>query len=107
MHLIDTAHPLNPMTLVWECNEFADCVIEHHQGCLYLFTDAAKEGVSPDSYYLLRSNVEVMGSRTWEVCIYSPYSKFIFGISIIFIRIFIFLSLFYSQIEADSCISQW
>ncbi|RVW57620.1 Protease 2 [Vitis vinifera] len=42
--LINAADPLSGMTLVWECGGQAHCIVEHHQGCLYLFTDAAKEG---------------------------------------------------------------
>lgn len=52
--LINADDPLSGMTLVWECESQTHCIIEHHQGRLYLFTDAAREGVPADSHYLLR-----------------------------------------------------
>ncbi|KAA8531765.1 hypothetical protein F0562_006518 [Nyssa sinensis] len=65
--LIDAADPLSGMTLVWECEAHAHCIIEHHQGYLYLFTDAAKEGQPFDFHYLLRRNVEAsFGPINWE-----------------------------------------
>ncbi|PIA52390.1 hypothetical protein AQUCO_01000335v1, partial [Aquilegia coerulea] len=66
VYLINAADPLSGMTLVWECEPQAHCIVEHHQGCLYLFTDAAKGGQPVDSHYLLRCPVEDSGSRTWE-----------------------------------------
>ncbi|KAL2552140.1 Prolyl oligopeptidase family protein [Forsythia ovata] len=65
--LINAADPLSGMKLVWECKEQAHCIIEHHQGYLYLFTDAAKQGRPVDHHYLLRSPVECSYSpRKWE-----------------------------------------
>ncbi|XP_059594406.1 uncharacterized protein LOC100263895 isoform X2 [Vitis vinifera] len=65
--LINAADPLSGMTLVWECGGQAHCIVEHHQGCLYLFTDAAKEGQPVDYHYLLCSPVVVSSSpRNWE-----------------------------------------
>lgn len=56
------------MTLVWECNALAHCIIEHHQGFLYLFTDSPKGGKSADNHYLLRSAVnDFSNPRKWEV----------------------------------------
>lgn len=56
------------MTLVWECDALAHCIIEHHQGYLYLFTDAPKGGKSVDYHYLLCSPVDDPSNpRTWEV----------------------------------------
>lgn len=56
------------MTLVWECGAQAHCIVEHHQGFLYLFTDAAKEGQPVDNHYLLRSPVDPSQRlRKWEV----------------------------------------
>ncbi|XXG49251.1 hypothetical protein AAC387_Pa02g3487 [Persea americana] len=66
VYLINADNPLSGMTLVWECEPQVHCIIEHHRGCLYLFTDAARGGVPVDSHYLLRSPVEVSGSRIWE-----------------------------------------
>ena len=59
------------MTLVWEGEPFVHCVVEHHRGYLYLFTDATRKGQPVDDHYLLRSPVDVDVStdhRVWEVC---------------------------------------
>ncbi|KAG2724592.1 hypothetical protein I3760_01G025300 [Carya illinoinensis] len=65
--VINAADPLSGMTLVWECEGLSHCIVEHHQGCLYLFTDAAKQGQSVDYHYLLRSPVDASSSpRKWE-----------------------------------------
>ncbi|CAI9110073.1 OLC1v1010037C1 [Oldenlandia corymbosa var. corymbosa] len=65
--LINAADPLSGMTLVWECEAKAHCIVEHHQGYLYLFTDAAKAGQLVDNHYLLRSLVKSPpGPRRWE-----------------------------------------
>ncbi|XP_071915974.1 uncharacterized protein [Coffea arabica] len=65
--LINAADPLSGMTLVWECETRVHCIVEHHQGFLYLFTDAAKEGQPVDNHYLLRSPVDPSPSlRKWE-----------------------------------------
>lgn len=56
------------MELIWECEELAHCIVEHHLGDLYLFTDASKGHEPVDSHYLLRSPLKVDStSRTWEV----------------------------------------
>ena len=68
MFLINAADPLSGLTLVWECEGLAHCVLEHHQGLLYLFTDAAKAGQPVDCHYLLRSPLDDSTSpRIWEV----------------------------------------
>ncbi|XP_057491790.1 uncharacterized protein LOC130777433 isoform X2 [Actinidia eriantha] len=64
--LINAADPLSGLTLVWECEAVAHCIIEHHQGYLYLFTDAAKMGQPVDFHYLLRSPVHTAAPRKWE-----------------------------------------
>ncbi|XP_059457407.1 uncharacterized protein LOC132187199 isoform X2 [Corylus avellana] len=65
--LINAADPLSGMTLIWDCEGIAHCIVEHHQGCLYIFTDAAKESQSVDYHYLLRSPVDASSSpRVWE-----------------------------------------
>ncbi|KNA16379.1 hypothetical protein SOVF_089420 isoform A [Spinacia oleracea] len=65
--LIDSANPLSGMTLVWDGEPFVHCVVEHHGGYLYLFTDAAREGQPVDSHYLLRSPVDIAPDhRVWE-----------------------------------------
>ncbi|POO02693.1 Peptidase S9A, prolyl oligopeptidase [Trema orientale] len=65
--LINAADPFSGLTLVWECEGLAHCILEHHQGLLYLFTDAAKEGQPVDFHYLLRSPVDAStGPRIWE-----------------------------------------
>ncbi|KAM3363581.1 protease 2 [Capsicum galapagoense] len=65
--LIDAAEPLSGMIPVWECEAQSHCVVEHHQGYLYLFTDAAKDGQSVDHHYLLRSPVNcTLNGRKWE-----------------------------------------
>ncbi|KAG8641277.1 protease 2 isoform X2 [Manihot esculenta] len=65
--LINAADPLSGMTLVWECEGLAHCVVEHHQGYLYLFTDAARDGQLVDHHYLLCSPIHSSSSpRKWE-----------------------------------------
>ncbi|KAL5557164.1 hypothetical protein UlMin_039400 [Ulmus minor] len=65
--LINAADPMSGLTLVWECEDVAHCIVEHHQGCLYLFTDAAKAGQPVDNHYLLCSPVDASTNlRTWE-----------------------------------------
>ncbi|XP_077233557.1 prolyl oligopeptidase family protein [Tasmannia lanceolata] len=64
--LINAANPLSGMKLVWECGSQAHCIVEHHRGYLYLFTDAVRGGAEVDSHYLLRCPVETSGSRIWE-----------------------------------------
>ncbi|KAH6833743.1 Prolyl oligopeptidase family protein [Perilla frutescens var. hirtella] len=65
--LINAADPLSGMTLVWEGESNTHCIIEHHQGYLYLFTDAAMQGQPVDHHYLLRSPVASPCSpRNWE-----------------------------------------
>ncbi|KAI4327512.1 hypothetical protein L6164_019962 [Bauhinia variegata] len=56
--LINAADPLSGMTLVWESDARVHCIIEHHRGCLYLFTDAPKGGQSVDYHYLLCSELD-------------------------------------------------
>ena len=70
MFLINAADPLSGMTLVWECGTQARCIIEHHQGFLYLFTNAPREGHPVDSHYLLRCPVETsINFRNREVSV--------------------------------------
>ncbi|KAH7843110.1 hypothetical protein Vadar_012745 [Vaccinium darrowii] len=64
--LINAADPLSGLTSVWECEALAHCIVEHHQGYLYLFTDAAKEGQPVDCHYLIRSPVHTSAPRKWE-----------------------------------------
>lgn len=60
------------MTLVWESEANVHCIIEHHQGYLYLFTDAAIKGQPVDHHYLLYSPVASSCSpRNWEVRVIS------------------------------------
>lgn len=55
------------MTLLWECEGIAHCIVEHHQGYLYLFTDATKDGQLVDNHYILRSPVDASSNpRIWE-----------------------------------------
>lgn len=67
--MINAADPLSGLTSVWECEALAHCIVEHHQGYLYLFTDAAKEGQSVDCHYLIRSPVHTSFPRKWEVSV--------------------------------------
>ncbi|PWA59727.1 prolyl oligopeptidase family protein [Artemisia annua] len=64
--LINAADPLSGLTLVWECEACAHCIIEHHHGYLYLFTNADRGGQSVDCHYLLRSPLNSSGPRKWE-----------------------------------------
>ncbi|GMH14761.1 hypothetical protein Nepgr_016602 [Nepenthes gracilis] len=65
--LIDSVNPLSEMVPIWEGEAFVHCIVEHHQGNLYLFTDAARGGQLVDNHYLVRSPVEAASSqRNWE-----------------------------------------
>ncbi|CAL0313474.1 unnamed protein product [Lupinus luteus] len=65
--LINAADPLSGLKLVWECDAQAHCIIEHHHGYLYLFTDAPKGGQSVDYHYLLCRRVDDPSNpRKWE-----------------------------------------
>ncbi|KAL9261164.1 Protease 2-like protein [Drosera capensis] len=65
--LLDSADPFSGIRLVWEGEAFVHCIVEHHHGYLFLFTDAAKEGQLADNHYLLRSPVgDNSGQRKWE-----------------------------------------
>lgn len=64
--LINAADPLSGLKLVWECEPLAHCIVEHHCGYLYLFTDAARVGQPVDSHYLLRSPANISSPRKWE-----------------------------------------
>ncbi|KAF3438879.1 hypothetical protein FNV43_RR17154 [Rhamnella rubrinervis] len=65
--LINAADPFSGLTLVWECEGIAHCIVEHHHGNLYLFTDAAKGGQPVDYHYLLRTPLDAFTSpRIWE-----------------------------------------
>lgn len=69
------------MTLVWESEGIVHCILEHHQGYLYLFTDAAKDGHVVDSHYLLCSPVDCPSNpRIWEVgeLIMTSFVSFLF-----------------------------
>ncbi|KAK9164344.1 hypothetical protein Syun_005246 [Stephania yunnanensis] len=66
VYLINAMDPLSGMTLVWESEPQSHCIVEHHRGCLYLFTDADKEGEPVNSHYLLRCPVETSASKSWE-----------------------------------------
>ncbi|XP_062102201.1 uncharacterized protein LOC133811748 isoform X2 [Humulus lupulus] len=63
--LINAADPLSGLTLVWECEGLAHCTLEHHQGLLYLFTDAPKAGQPAECHYLLCSPADTC-PRIWE-----------------------------------------
>lgn len=66
--LINAADPLSGMTLVWESKGLCHCIVEHHQGYLFLFTDATKDGKPVENHYLLRSPVNPSNvPATWEV----------------------------------------
>ncbi|PKA54322.1 oligopeptidase B [Apostasia shenzhenica] len=65
VYLINAADPLSGMILVWEGEPHAHCIVEHHQGYLYLFTDAARGGIPVDSHYLLRASL-ASNPWTWE-----------------------------------------
>lgn len=55
------------MRLVWEGESQVHCIVEHHHGRLYLFTDASREGTPVDSHYLMLSDVESPGPKSWKV----------------------------------------
>ncbi|XP_066383350.1 uncharacterized protein [Miscanthus floridulus] len=65
VYLINASDPLSQMTLVWEGESQVHCIVEHHRGQLYLFTDAAR-GVPVDSHYVMQSVVESSGPNSWK-----------------------------------------
>jgi hypothetical protein len=67
VYLINASNPLSQMTLVWEGESQVHCIVEHHRGHLYLFTDAAREGVPVDAHYIMQSVVESSGPNSWKV----------------------------------------
>ncbi|KAM0853900.1 hypothetical protein ACQ4PT_050762 [Festuca glaucescens] len=66
VYLIKGSDPLSRMTLVWEGESQVHCIVEHHHGRLYLFTDASREGVRVNSHYLMQSDVESPGPKSWK-----------------------------------------
>ncbi|KAE8727145.1 prolyl endopeptidase-like isoform X2 [Hibiscus syriacus] len=65
--LINAADPFSGMALAWESEGIVHCILEHHQGYFYLFTDASKNGQTIDNHYLLRSPVDSSSNpRIWE-----------------------------------------
>jgi hypothetical protein len=56
------------MHKVWDYESEVDCILEHHQGYLYMFTDAPRDGKPSDGHYLLRCPVVACDSGDWEVC---------------------------------------
>lgn len=73
VYLINASDPLSRMALVWEGESQVHCIVEHHRGCLFLFTDAAREGVPVDSHYLMQSDVRCAGPKSWKVPIIRLY----------------------------------
>uniref|UniRef100_A0A0E0QSA0 Prolyl endopeptidase n=1 Tax=Oryza rufipogon TaxID=4529 RepID=A0A0E0QSA0_ORYRU len=66
VYLINASDPLSRMRLVWEGESQVHCIVEHHHGRLYLFTDASREGTPVDSHYLMLSDVESPGPKSWK-----------------------------------------
>ncbi|XP_039117021.1 protease 2 [Dioscorea cayenensis subsp. rotundata] len=66
VYLINAADPLSGLTLIWECEPHAHCIVEHHRGFFYLFTNAARSGTPVDSHYLLCCAAGDIKSRNWE-----------------------------------------
>uniref|UniRef100_A0ACD5YEL8 Uncharacterized protein n=1 Tax=Avena sativa TaxID=4498 RepID=A0ACD5YEL8_AVESA len=66
VYLIKASDPLSRMILVWEGESQVHCIVEHHHGRLYLFTDAAREGVHVNSHYLMQSDAESPGPKSWK-----------------------------------------
>ncbi|KAI3922068.1 hypothetical protein MKX01_005757 [Papaver californicum] len=66
VYLINAADPLSDMKLVYEFEPHVHCMIEHHRGYLYAFTNAAKDGQPADCHYLLSCPAEASDSRKWE-----------------------------------------
>ncbi|KAE8697339.1 putative molybdopterin cofactor sulfurase [Hibiscus syriacus] len=64
---IALSDPFSGMTLAWESEGIVHCILKHHQGYFYLFTDAAKNGQTIDNHYLLRSPIDSSSNpRIWE-----------------------------------------
>ncbi|KAJ0963395.1 hypothetical protein J5N97_028517 [Dioscorea zingiberensis] len=66
VYLINAADPLSGLSLIWECEPHTHCIVEHHRGFFYLFTDAARSGVPANSHYLLCCAGADIESRNWE-----------------------------------------
>jgi hypothetical protein len=87
VYLINASDPLSQMTLVWEGESQVHCIVEHHRGHLYLFTDAARDGVPVDSHYVMQSVVESSGPNSWKVqTIHLLYAMLIFFFEPLFSR---------------------
>jgi len=54
------------MHKVWDYKSKVDCILEHHQGYLYMFTDAPRDGKPIDGHYLLRCPIVACDSGVWE-----------------------------------------
>uniref|UniRef100_A0A7N0ZVI3 Peptidase S9A N-terminal domain-containing protein n=1 Tax=Kalanchoe fedtschenkoi TaxID=63787 RepID=A0A7N0ZVI3_KALFE len=67
VYLMNAADPLSGMAIVWEGEPHVHCVLEHHQGYLYLFTNASREGKPVDHHYILRKPLEATSDiSNWE-----------------------------------------
>ncbi|KAL4563690.1 hypothetical protein LXL04_027735 [Taraxacum kok-saghyz] len=66
--LINAVDLLSGLTLIWECEPCAHCIIEHHQGYLYFFTNADRNGQSVNYYYILRSCLHSSNSKKVGEC---------------------------------------
>ncbi|CAM8882421.1 unnamed protein product [Rhodiola kirilowii] len=65
--LINAADPMSDMTLVWEGEPHVHCVVKHHQGHLYLFTNACRQGKPVDDHYILRKPLDATSDiNKWE-----------------------------------------
>ncbi|KAH9620637.1 hypothetical protein KSS87_008673, partial [Heliosperma pusillum] len=95
VYMIDSSNPLSEMTLVWEGVPFVHCVVEHHGGHLYLFTDAARGGQPVDNHYLLCSPVDVASDQRvwqamyhiWWACNYCRINRAIWRPEVVFLRV--------------------
>ncbi|XP_059069028.1 uncharacterized protein LOC131067560 isoform X2 [Cryptomeria japonica] len=76
VYILDTMNLGAGLHKVWECDPNVHCLLEHHQGYLYMFTDAPRDGNSVDGHYLLRRPVGASKSDNWEnVFIDEPHMK--------------------------------
>lgn len=66
VHFLDAANLGAGMHKVWDCESEVDCILEHHQGYLYMFTNAPRVGKLSDGHYLLRCPVVACDSGDWE-----------------------------------------
>eukprot|EP00252_Welwitschia_mirabilis_P005347 TRINITY_DN15855_c0_g2_i1.p1 TRINITY_DN15855_c0_g2~~TRINITY_DN15855_c0_g2_i1.p1 ORF type:complete len:557 (+),score=106.54 TRINITY_DN15855_c0_g2_i1:85-1671(+) len=66
VYALNTADLKADIRKVWEGEPKVNCVLEHHHGQFFMFTDAPKYGKPVNSYYLLRTSVARCTPTDWK-----------------------------------------